>query len=194
MKTYLPRALALTALVSLAACIQRPESPREQRESVDRAGLKTQGVVQSQPPDSPVRTLRARFGDAVELVAVDFQPRQPKPGDAVNVAFYYRVVDETDDDWKIFVHVDNRGGQVDRINGDHWPAKDKYRTSNWKKGEVVRDDWTFRVPGYYQGEGLDLWTGFYMPGKDDRWPLTNKNEVQNDGQNRVLAATVVVAK
>jgi hypothetical protein len=33
-----------------------------------------------------------------------------------------------------------------------------------------------------------------MPGKDDRWPLTNKSEVQNDGQNRVLAATIAVAR
>ncbi|HEY3447424.1 MAG TPA: hypothetical protein VGK67_13720 [Myxococcales bacterium] len=194
MKTYLPRALALLALVSLAACIQRPESPREQRENIDRAGLGTLGIILKAVPDGAGRNLRARFGDAVELVAVDHQPRSPKPGDTVNVAFYYRVVDETDDDWKIFVHVDNRGGAVDRINGDHWPAKDKYRTSSWKKGEIVRDDWSFKVPGSYQGDGLDVWTGFYMPGKDDRWPLTNKSEVQNDGQNRVLATTVVVAK
>jgi len=141
-----------------------------------------------------VRNLRARYGAAVELAAIDYQPRSPRPGDTVHVSFFYRVLEETDDDWKIFVHVDNRGGSVDRINGDHWPVKDKYRTANWKKGEIVRDEWSFKIPGYYKGDGLDVWTGFYMPGKDDRWPLTNKSEVQNDGQNRVLAATIAVAR
>lgn len=193
MKTSALCALALVATLGLLSCIQRPQSPREQRENLDRTGLKSQGIILGQVPEAG-RALRARYGDAVELAAVDFQPRSPKPGDTVNMSFYYRVLDETDDDWKVFVHVDNRGGSVDRINGDHWPAKDKYRTSAWKKGEVVRDDWSFKVPGYYQGDGLDVWTGFYMPGKDDRWPLTNKSEVQNDGQNRVLAVTIVVAK
>ena len=134
----------------------------------------------------------AIYGDSGELVGVDWQPADPHAGDSVEVSFIYRVTDEAEEDWKIFVHVDDHGGHGDRINGDHFPARGRYRTNLWRKNEVVRDAWRFTVPGNYRGEGLDLWTGFYQEGKDDRWPLSNRGAVQNDGQNRVLAAMVPV--
>lgn len=183
--------LTISALAGLAACIERPPSPRERRDRYDRKRL--DDVLLTNVP-SPARPVGAVFGDAVQLVGVDFSPRSPKAGDSVEVTFYYRVLDETDDDWKVFVHVDDRGGRADRINGDHWAANGRYPTSAWRKGDVVKDVWSFKVPGYYQGEGLDLWTGFYQPGKDDRWPLINKTEVQNDGQNRVMAGTIPVGR
>jgi len=192
MKTLALRVVPLCALVGLVACIQRPPTSSQRREGVNRSSL--QDALLKEVPASVARPVRAIYGGSVELAAVDFQPRYPRRGDTVSVSFYYRVLDETDDDWKIFVHVDSRGGPGDRINGDHWPVDDKYRTNAWRKGEVIKDVWSFRVPSDFQGDGLDLWTGFYPVGKDDRWPLTNKSEVQNDGQNRVLAATIPVAK
>ncbi|MBI5545041.1 MAG: hypothetical protein HY901_14210 [Deltaproteobacteria bacterium] len=183
--------LALASLSGLGACIQRPPSPREKRESFDRSGLND--ILLKSPPSLP-RRVGAVYGNAVELMGMEHSPQLPKAGDSVDVTFYYRVLDEADEDWKIFVHVDDPGGRGDRINADHWPANGRYNSRVWRKGEIVKDVWTFKVPGYYQGEGLNLWTGFYQPGKDDRWPLVNKSEVQNDGQNRVLAGTVPVGR
>jgi len=193
MKNLALRAALLCFLLSgLSACIQRPPSSQSKRDGVDRASMK--GVLLKEVPGSAARQVRAVYANSAELAAIDYQPRSPRPGDRVTVTFYYRVLEETDEDWKIFVHVDNRGGATNRINGDHWPAGDKYRTSSWRKGEIVKDVWTFKVPSHFQGEGLDLWTGFYQVGKDDRWPLTNKSDVRHDGQNRVLAATIAMAK
>jgi hypothetical protein len=186
MCSHLRTALAIAAL-SAVACIERAPSPRDRRDRFDRGGL-SEVLLRELP--SPATKVGAVFGDSVELVGTDVSPAQPKPGDSVQVTFYFRVTDESDDDYKVFVHIDDRSGRAERINADHWPARGKYPTSAWRRGEVVRDEWTFTVPSYYSGEGLDLWTGFYQPGKDERWPLANGKDVRHDGQNRVVAATV----
>ncbi len=175
-------------LVFSAGCIQRPASPREKRDSFDRKGLSD--VILTEAPAVP--RMGAVFGDAVELVGAELSPAVAKAGDAVRVTFYYRVLDEADEDYKVFVHADDRSGRADRINGDHWTANNRYPTTLWRKGEVVKDVWTLRIPSQYQGDGYDLWTGFYIPSKDERWPVTNKNQIRHDGQNRVLAVTVPV--
>jgi hypothetical protein len=183
----LPVLGAAGALTLLAACIERPPSPRDVRIKFDRSRL---GDVLLREPPSPQKRVGAMFGDAVELVGLDWHPQTPKPGDAVAVDFYYRVAEESEDDYKIFVHIDDRGGRSERINADHWPAGGHYPVRAWRRGDLIRDQWTFKVPSYYTGEALDLFTGFYPPGKDDRWPITNREKVQHDGQNRVLAATI----
>jgi hypothetical protein len=178
---------ALAALLSSAACIERPPSPRDSRLRFDRSRLGE--VVLREAPSSQKR-VGAIFGDSVELVGAESSPSRPRPGDSVTVDFYFRVVDESEEDYKVFVHIDDRGGQAERINADHWPAGGLYPVKTWRKGEVVRDRWTFKVPSYYSGDTLEVWTGFYQPGKDDRWPLINRNDVRNDGQNRVMALAI----
>ncbi len=187
MRTHCLAAGALAALLTNAACIERPPSPRDGRIQFDRGRLSD--LLLHEVPGSAKR-VGAVFGEAVELAAVEFSPARPKPGDAVAVDYYFRVLEESEEDFKVFVHIDDRGGQAERINGDHWPAAGRYPVKVWRKGEIVKDRWSFRVPSYYNGEGFELWTGFYQPGKDDRWPLANRSEVRNDGQNRVLAASV----
>jgi hypothetical protein len=177
------------SLVLFAGCIERAPSPRDRRDQFRRTGL-GDVLLTSTPPAA--KRVGAIFGDAVQLLGVDWSPQRPRPGDSVDVSFYYRVLDDVDEDYKVFVHVDDHGGRSDRINGDHWPADGRYPTGAWRRGEVIRDRWSFKVPSYYSGSALDMWTGFYQPGKDDRWPLTNRNEVQHDGQNRVLALTISV--
>jgi hypothetical protein len=178
-------------LVLAAGCIERAPTPRDRREKFGRSGLSS--VILSEAP-VPARRVGAIFGESVELVGIDYRPALPKPGDKVEVTYYWRVLDEADVDYKVFVHVDDRGGRSNRINADHWPAGGKYPTGVWRRGEVILDRWSFRVPGYYEGEALNLWTGFYQPGKDERWPVTNRTQVQHDGQNRVLAATIKMAR
>ncbi len=179
--------LSCLAAAALCSCIERPVSIRNQRDRFDRSALSD--VVSNQAP-TPMRRVGAIFGDDVELYGVDWSPARPKPGDQVQVTYYFRVIDETEENYKVFVHVDDHAGHAERINADHWAAQERYPLKMWRRGEFVRDTWSFKIPKWFDGEALDLWTGFYPPGKDDRWPLSNKGEVTNDGQNRVLAASL----
>jgi hypothetical protein len=181
----------LLAVLGLSACIERPASPRERRDRFERNGLTD--VLLTSAPSFPKR-VGANFDNAAELMGLEVDPPVPHAGDTVKITYYFRAMEEADEDYKVFVHVDDRAGHGDRINADHWPANGHYPTSVWHRNDIIKDVWTFKIPGYYQGDALDLWTGFYQPGKDERWPVVNKNEVQNDGQNRVLSVTVPVAR
>ncbi|MGI5862031.1 MAG: hypothetical protein ACOX6T_08220 [Myxococcales bacterium] len=181
------RILVLLAAVLAAGCIERAPTPRSRRTNFKRSGL-TDVVLADTP--AGLSRVGAIYGGSVELTGIDYSPRNPKPGETVEVTFVYRVLREADVDYKVFVHLDTKGGRVERINGDHWPASGRYPTGVWRKGEYVRDRWSFTVPSYFDEAALDVWTGFYQPGKDDRWPLTNPTAVRHDGNNRVLAGTI----
>ncbi len=194
---YAPvKRLATTTLcLLLGACIERAQQPAAKRQEIDRSAARDV-VVPSIPPNA--RPAGARFGasgDQIELVAVAFDPPNPQPGSTVKVSFFYRCLGETEDNWKVFVHIeDGRGG---RINGDHWPtgygnmsSAGRYPTAAWRQGEIIRDDWAFGIPGYSDVDKLELWTGFYNPYKPDgdRLPLLNVGQIRNDGQNRAMVA------
>jgi hypothetical protein len=183
-------------LVVLTGCIERAQQPHNERQEFDRTGIRDL-IVPSIPPNAhPVGAKFGNAGDQVELAAVAFDPPAAGPGASVKVTFFYRVLDnEPGENWKAFVHIeDGRGG---RINGDHWPtgqgslsAAGRYPMSVWRRGEIIRDEWSFSVPSYSDVEKLDFWTGLYNPYRDDRLPLTNASQVANDGQNRVMAGSL----
>jgi hypothetical protein len=210
--------LMVVAVVA-AACIERAQQTAQpRRQEVDRSAANA-FVVPSIPMG--VRPLGAKFGsagDQIELAGVAFDQPEAKPGSTVRVIFFFRVLNDVDDNWEVFVHIeDGRGG---RVNGDHWPtgygaAAARYPTNAWRRGEIVRDEWAFAVPTFPEGppcqsasectsgtnclpgaggqkvcrvDHLELWTGLYHG--DDRLPLLNGSQVRNDGQNRVMAAAL----
>lgn len=184
-----PALFIVLLFIGLVGCIERPTSVREKRTTFERSHL--EDVVLTRLPAVTSQRVGAVFGDAVELASVELSPASAHPGDTVRVTFYFLVRSEAEEEYKIFVHVDDRA-HGDRINGDHWPAGGRYPTHVWRKGEIIKDVWSFSIPSSFRGDVLDLWAGFYQPSKEDRWPVTSRGEVQNDGQNRVLAATLPV--
>lgn len=184
-------AIAAAALVP-TACIERATNPGDRRQAFDR-GTVGDLIVSGAP--SGARAVGASFEGPqgqgrVELASVVLSPPNPRPGQGVNVTFYFRVLEGPEEDFKVFVHVDDRGGRSERLNGDHMPARGRYPMSLWRPGELVRDEWSFTIPSYFDAEVLDLWTGFYHPIRGDRMTLKNSDRVTNDGQNRVLAASI----
>jgi len=176
--------LLLFLPVLAAACIERPETPAVRRSAADRSSLG--GVLLASLPQARY-PVGAVFGDAVELVGLDVTPDPVPHGARATVTSYLRVTGELDDDWKVFVHLDDEARAAPRVNADHWPAGDRYRTSAWRKGDIVRDTWSFVAPAG-SVERLELWTGFYKG--DDRLPLTSAGRARSDGGNRVRAVTL----
>lgn len=138
-------------------------------------------------PAAPRYPVGATFGDAVELVGYDLSPDPARAGQAVKVTFYFRAKAEVDDDWKIFVHLDDPAGNHGRLNADHWPAGERFHTSLWNTGDVVRDEFTFKAPASGQ-ERLEMWMGLYRG--NDRMPLSHAGRGRGDGNNRLRAGTL----
>lgn len=179
MRLALVLVLVLSA-VALSSCIV-PAPTQE--------GTKT--LTPKAPAAPPMQVQSgANFGDKVELAQVTINPGRATPGESVRVTLAFRVLDDVDRDYSIFVHVEDAEGRVDRLNVDHAPRAKP--TSQWKKGELLRDDFDIPVPPGMAVRGLNLILGFWDPRTDERLPLKNRDQVRNDGRDRVFVATIPV--
>jgi hypothetical protein len=177
-------AACLTALV-LSACIVEAPSSEDAKP----------GVARSVRPVGPVTVKTgANLGDKVELVGATFNPGQLIPGQPLRVTLYFRALDTLAADYAVFVHVEDADGRLPRTNFDHPPAGGKYPTSQWKKGDLVRDEFTIYLAPEAQARAVNLLVGLWDPKTEKRLPLENPEKVRNDGQSRVLLAQVPVAR
>lgn len=134
----------------------------------------------------------ANLGDKIEITALLVSPGMATPGEAVKISAFYKVLEDLDTDYLVFVHVEDVDGKVDRINADHPAAGGTVPTSKWKKGETIRDDFQIYVPPAMTVRGLNLLMGFWDPKTDQRLPLKNVDQIRHDGQNRILVGQIPV--
>ncbi|MFE8601570.1 hypothetical protein KYC5002_10245 [Archangium violaceum] len=181
-----PTLLALLGSATLlSACIVEAPggaSPNERR----------QAVVSQVPPLS-VRN-GANFEDKVELVAATVQPGRIAPGEGARVTAYFKVLKPLEEDYMIFVHVEDAEGRAERLNIDHKPAGGLYPTTQWKPGETVKDEFNIVLPPGSAARALNIWLGFWDPKTDARLQLKNPDAVRNDGRSRILLTQVPVAQ
>ncbi len=175
-------ALLVPAALLSACIVEAPggASPNERRQA-----------VVSQVPALSVRT-GANFEDKVELVGATVQPGRIAPGEAARVTAYFKVLKPLEEDFMIFVHVEDAEGRMERLNVDHKPAGGLYPTTQWKVGETVKDEFNIVLPPGASARSLNLWVGFWQPQTDARLQLKNPDAVRNDGRNRILLAQVPV--
>lgn len=177
-------AALLTALL-LSGCIV--EAPSSEDGKPDAA--------RTVRPAGPVTVKTgAVLGNQVELVGATFNPGQLVPGQPLRVTLYFRALDTLSTDYAVFVHVEDADGRLPRTNFDHPPAGGKYPTSQWKKGDLVRDEFTIYLAPEAQARAVNLLVGLWDPKTEKRLPLENPQKVRNDGQSRVLVAQVPVAR
>lgn len=136
------------------------------------------------------RPLGANFGDKVELLGVEVEPKEPKPGQKASMIYYWRALDTLPGGWKVFVHLEQPGK---RQILDHHPVRDFYPMSKWEKGQIIRDEQPFDVDGGFKPGEATVWVGIFdeeawrTRQQSDRLPLVNPGDVANDGDNRVKA-------
>lgn len=178
------RALILALLC--CACIERPfEQPQARaRTQVDRAALRD--VLVPPPPDAV--TIGAVFGNAAELVAYRLEPAQMVAGQRAVLTLYWRCRAEMEP-WHIFVHLDDASGTRERIHAEHDPAGGRFPTDAWKPGDFIADSFAFVA----QSHPLLLYLGFYSQG-ENRLPLTTPGRGRDDGNSRLLAGVLPVAR
>lgn len=170
--------LALALVVAATSCIV--QAPTQE-------GTKTAAPKASAAPPVEVKN-GANFGDKVELVQATLTPGRAAPGETVHVTFLFRVLDAIDREYMIFVHVEDADGRIDRLNVDHAPRGKPI--SQWQKGELIRDDFDVPVPPGMTVRALNLIMGLWDPRTDERMPLKNRDQVRNDGRDRVFVATI----
>jgi len=156
----------------------------------DKSPERARAVVAQVPPLS--FQSGANLDGKVELVGGSIQPGKLAPGEQARVTVFFKVLDELEQDYTVFVHAEDADGRMERFNIDHRPASGGYLTTQWKKGETVKDEFFIALPPNYGARRLNIWIGLWEPVSDTRLRLSNPESVKNDGKNRILLAQVPI--
>ena len=183
------------ALLVLAGCsencsclIIRPPNSHVQHEVFHKAATAAHLATKDAP--KPQHPGKGVFGNEIEFVGYDLEPPVAQAGAPIIVTYYFHALRDVTRDWEIFVHIDDKGGRQERINGDHWPESNQFHTDQWKQGDYIADRFSFTIPAYQAHTALDLWMGFYSG--DERLPISNPKDCENDGNNRLLSASLPI--
>ena len=172
--------LAPAALSSIGCVEQVDDRPTEDDMKAVRANLLS-------APPSPKSAVNADLDGKLVYLGLDWEPAQPEPGKELKLTHYWKSVASPGEGWKTFTHLEgpNRQGYV---NADHVPVNGKYPVSQWKPGEIIRDQQTLTLPSNWAAPSILVYVGAW---RDQQTRLTPKSG-PNDGNGRVLAATIPV--
>lgn len=176
--------VCLLSVTFFLSCIERPEhmagesSLNRMAPRLNRSALSDVLLTTLPPVAHPVGAV---FDNAIELLGYNVTPEPATRGDRATVTVFYRALQDISDDWQVFVHCEDQAKVQQRFNMDHFPANGRMRTNTWRRGDIIRDEWTFPFPA--AESGIEFWTGFFRD--EDRLTVTSAGRGVNDGTNRI---------
>ncbi len=180
-------AAVVAALVSASwagtvGCVEQDDDkPTEEDMKTVRANLLT-------TPPSPKGVVNADLDGKLIYLGMDFDPPVAEPGKEIKLTHYWKSVASPGDGWRVFTHLEGPNHQG-YLNADHGPVAGKYPISQWKPGEIIRDQHTVGLPGNWTADSVLVYVGAWRG--QPRMPVKSG---PNDGNNRVLAATIPVKR
>ena len=126
--------------------------------------------VQTQPAAALTWTpVAAQFGDQLELAGYWKLPEN-FAGDWFYTVLQWKPLRPLDADYKAYVHVVDRDGQV-RFQRDKLPLNDLLPMTSWATGQPLRDAYALVSPADLQPGEYRVVAGIYDPATGDRLPI-----------------------
>lgn len=148
-----------------------------------------ESIVLDETPD-PQRKLDANLEDKIEVLGYDIVNAKGKrvdfvsTGQTYHMKTYFKVLSPLRSDWEMFIHID---GNRKRHNGDHKPCGGKYPPSLWTTGDILADDYEFKLDPSFSPGDYTVYFGLFAG--DTRMKVT---EGPSDKDNRVNGGTIRV--
>lgn len=97
-----------------------------------------------------------------------------QPGSVMLLKVRWQPLDIFGQDYKIFVHLVDSGGQV-IAQFDGYPQEGRYPTSHWVPGEIIEDTYPIAVPNDAPPGPYRVFLGLYNEATQERLPVTGDN-------------------
>jgi len=188
-------ALLALALGAFAYACKSPGSAKRVRTKEQEQQV-TDNVLTAVPAIG--KTINANYDDKITLLGYDIDKMTVAKGDKVDLTLYFRADQELKGDWKIFVHFESPGKR--RQPFDHYAINDLYPTSEWKKGQIIRDKINIQVPGDWPDGptqiiiGIFDWAAWDKAKQDRRLAVKNKQESGAMPDDRLLLTTIQIGQ
>ncbi len=167
-------AATLVAVLAVCSCQKRGEPvPTLTQDQWRRV---QENLLTEEP--TPANVVNAVFDDRVRLIGWDLEPGSLEVGDTGTMTFYWEVLEDFDERWRIYVHMDS----ASRQNVDHEAVGGGYPSVYWEKGQFIRDACTVEFsPGLGDGD-VRLFAGLFKG--DDRMRVSDPGAgtVEDDGR------------
>jgi hypothetical protein len=131
----------------------------------------------------PQHKLEVNMEDKLEVLGYDVTDESGDrvnavvPGRAYRMRTYYHVLAPVTTEWEAFIHID---GYHRRHNGDHKPMDGKYPFSLWLPGDLLVDDYEFKLEPNFSPGNYTVYFGLFVG--DTRLKVKSG---PNDGENRI---------
>lgn len=125
-------------------------------------------------PDRPVPAsyqTAVDFGDQVRLVGFDPGPAMIRPGDTLALTAYWRALQPLEDDYAVFLHLDDPTGETTLTFDERHPAD--IPTSHWPPGLYLRQPLRLHIPADLAPIRYTLRVGLYRPEDGQRLTLSS---------------------
>jgi hypothetical protein len=169
--------VALYVVLAAVSCTEKRSDP-----AAPDPSLRPKVLLPAAP--APTHPSQLQFGDKMRLLGYDISPEAASIDKPFTVTWYWQVLEPLDKGYKIFTHLSD--GQVNRINMDGARLMRRgYPEAEWKKGDLLRDEQTVRLPSDWTTNEAVFYLGFYSG--ETRLPVKNGKD---DGQSRAEALRV----
>ena len=175
--------VALHAGLAGLACVeQADDKPTDEDMTIVKKNLLTEAPKTQFPANADI-------DGKVVYLGLDSSMNPIEPGKEVKLTHYWKVVSAPGAGWRMFTHL-NGPGNSQYINVDHGPVNTKYPVSQWKDGQIIKDEHSIRLPPTWPHDKLWVYTGLWRTG-NERMPIKSGPK---DDAGRVLAAMIPVNK
>ncbi len=163
----------LGALSNLIECYHRV-GKTEEKEEVEK-------IIQEE--FTPQYKKKAVINNKIEFLGYSIDREEVKPGDKFTIDYFWQCLDGMKKDYHIFVHF-IRGNEI--FQNDHRPLDGENPTSQWIRGEVIRESYEVKVPEDVKPGIFNICMGFWdAEGNKQRLKIKKTNLPLPDGKIQV---------
>ncbi|HEY0705179.1 MAG TPA: carbohydrate-binding family 9-like protein, partial [Polyangia bacterium] len=167
-------------LLGAVACVeQTEEKPTEQDMEVIKKNLLSEAP-------KPQFAVNADLDGKVTYLGLDVTANPVEAGKEFKLTHYWKVNAAPGPGWRLFTHLNGPTG-APFLNVDHGPVGGRYPVSQWKQGDIIRDEHAMRLPVTWPHDKLVVHVGLWR-GQERMAILAGPK----DPAGRLVAATIPV--
>ncbi|MFN8456237.1 MAG: hypothetical protein U0401_16475, partial [Anaerolineae bacterium] len=142
-------------------------------------------------PTDPEISVKARLGDAIELIGYTLQTDPPQlvnsnsanfslqsPISNLHLTLFWQALHPIPIDYTIFLHLRHEAN-ITVAQRDSLSLNGTYPTSRWQPGETVIDPFILSLPADLPAGTYTLWAGMYQLDTLERLPVANDTSGEN---------------
>jgi hypothetical protein len=106
--------------------------------------------------------INANFSNKIEFLGYDIDKTKWEIYDVVHVTYYWKCLECLEEDYTVFVHFTDKDGKI-IYQQDHPFCHGAYPTSEWKKGEIIKEEYYFPISTKVKEAAYEIRIGVYIP-------------------------------